>query len=380
MSEQIARARAAAQDILDAARVVVDALADVETPPGELAPPAEFTAEFDPVTRKVTSTWAAQADVVEYHELAADPENTLKESLARGVTVRVSSELRGGHEYVWAARSRRGNQVSEFVTRVMYVPRKGEQPGGEQPDEEEPPVAGAYPLDVLTSKAWKLTTTFENPEAPGKVLEIFRDGRTKVRSGGALVPADLDTYTDAAHWRLNDTGTAIAITCPFDGFTTKSSSNVRWELRQMLADGTDEVEWSTTDGKKHRLVVDTQIDELAANHIVFAQFHGGDDDLTVGRAEPNADGRTFTIWITHGDTPHGYKAAEAVPLGQRFRFEMESDGAGGIHYWLDGAKVPHVYEARDSSVYGKAGLYLQRKGRPGSQGRVTLYDAYMTAA
>jgi hypothetical protein len=364
--EQIDRARAAAQNILDAARVVMDALADVETPPSELAPPAEFTAEFDPVTRKVTSTWAAQDDVVEYHDLATDPENTLKESLARGVTVRVSSELRGGHEYVWAVRSRRGNQVSEFVTRVMYVPRKGEQPGGEQPDEEEPPVAGAYPLDVLTSKAWKLTTSLESPTTDGKVWEIFR-------------PA-LDTYVHPSHWRLNDTGTAIAITCPYDGFTTKKSTNVRWELRQMLPDGSDEVEWSTTDGKKHRLVVDTQIDELAANHIVFAQFHGGDDDLTVGRAEPNADGRTFTIWITHGDTAHGYKAAAAVPLGQRFRFEMESDGAGAIHYWLDGAKIPHVYEARDSSVYSKAGLYLQRKGRPGSQGRVTLYDAYMTAA
>jgi hypothetical protein len=31
-------------------------------------------------------------------------------------------------------------------------------------------------------------------------------------------------------------------------------------------------------------------------------------------------------------------------------------------------------------VYGKTGLYLQRKGRPGSQGRVTLYDAYMAPA
>jgi hypothetical protein len=234
---------------------------------------------------------------------------------------------------------------------------------GEEPD--GPPSNAQYPLGVLSSKAWKLTTSLENPTSPGKVWEIFR-------------PA-LDTYTHPSHWRLNDAGTAILITCPYDGFTTKNSTNVRWELRQMLPDGSDETEWSTTDGRKHRLVVDTQIDELGGNHIVVAQFHGGDDDLTVGRAEPNADGRTFTIWITHGDTTHGYKAAAAMPLGQRFRWEMESDGAGKIHYWLDGAKIPHVYSASDSSVYGKAGLYLQRKGSPGSQGRVTLYDAYMLA-
>lgn len=233
--------------------------------------------------------------------------------------------------------------------------------GGEEPD--DPPANGLHPLDVLSSKAWKLTTTLEDPRTAGKVWEIFR-------------PA-LDLYAHPLYWRLNDAGNAIAITCPYDGFTTKKSSNVRWELRQMLPDGSDETEWSTTDGRKHRLVVDTQIDEFGGNHIVFAQFHGGDDDLTVGRAEPNSDGRTFTIWITHGDTTHGYKAAAAMPLGQRYRWEMESDGAGKIHYWLDGTKVPHVYEARDSSVYGKAGLYLQRKGSPGSQGRVTLYDAYM---
>jgi hypothetical protein len=241
-----------------------------------------------------------------------------------------------------------------------------DEPDDNDPGEEEPPpVAGVYPLDVLTSKAWKLTTSLESPTSPGKVWEIFRP--------------ELDTYAHPSHWRLNEAGTAIAITCPYDGYTTKRSSNVRWELRQMLADGSDEVEWSTTDGKKHRLVVDTQIDEFGGNHIVFAQFHGGDDDLTVGRAEPNADGRTFTIWITHGDTTHGYKAAAAMPLGQRFRWEMEADGAGKIHYWLDGTKIPHTYSASDSSVYGKAGLYLQRKGSPGSQGRVTLYDAYMLA-
>lgn len=242
-----------------------------------------------------------------------------------------------------------------------------------------PPVTGGYPLAVLSSKAWKLTTTYEDPQASGKVLEIFRDGRTKVRTAsGALVPADLDTYTDAAHWRLNDAGTGIAITCPFDGFTTQNSSNVRWELRAMSADGSNEDNWSTNDGKRHRLTVDTQIDEFAGNHIVFCQFHGANDDLTVGRAEPNADGRTFTIWITHGNTTHGYQVAAAMPIGQRFRFEMESDGAGSFHYWLDGAQIPHVYQASDPATYGKAGLYLQRKGSPGSQGRVTLYDAFMS--
>lgn len=369
MADQLAR-------IADLARQILAVAGEQpqDPGPGALTPPQGFTATFDTSTRRITGRFVAQTDAVQVHEDLTDPTNTLKATLPPGASVYVSSELKGGHPYRYGLCSVRDGEVSDFTEWITIdVPLKGEEFDGqdddEGPGEERPPgepsLGGPYPLDILRSKAWKLTTALEDPERDGKVWEIYRP--------------ELDTYA-SANWRVNAAGTAIEITCPFDGFTTENSSNVRWELRQMLADGSNEVEWSTDDGRNHRLVVDTQIDEFGGNHIVFAQFHGGDDDLTVGRAEPNDDGATFTIWITHGDETHGFKAVEAMPIGQRYRWEMESDGAGRIHYWLDGVKVPHIYQASDDSVYGKAGLYLQRKGEPGSQGRVTLYDAYMTGA
>jgi hypothetical protein len=371
--EQIARARAAAQDILDAARTVLDALADVVTPPGELAPPAEFTAEFDPVTRRVTSTWAAQADAVEYHELETDPENTLKETLPPGATVRVSSELKGGHEYVWAARSRRGDQVSEFVTRVMYVPRKGEQPdgedpGGEGPGGEQPGAGDLLPTTVLPAlKTWTVALPTGAENDPDNDYA-----------------ADWGNIPGVFYAAVVDGDPAVVFQANAGGVTTENSDYPRSEGREMAGDPGSwiKAEWSSSE--PHALEWEGAIDasDLEARpRLVGAQIHGGGDDVlqlmlheTDGLGIMHRDGKAWES--LDPDYVHGQRVTVKIVVVPR-PDQGEEDGTDLIQVYYQGRLAAEI-DARGTSWYWKVGAYVQsspkKSGeRPDAVGRVVIW-------
>ena len=230
--------------------------------------------------------------------------------------------------------------------------------GGTTPPPDTPPSTGVtYPMDLMPDH-WKLTLAIAAASGSGP-LEVKKDGSP-----------DLDTYVHDQWFKLNAAKDGIIMACPFDGVTTSGSSNVRTEFREMTADGKSNASWSVSSGT-HTLEVDTQIDRLDGNHVVLAQIHGASDDLTVFRLEGT------TLWITDGDTTHGYQARSGVALGTRMRLKIVA-GGGKVKYYVDDVKVNFELSASDSGCYFKAGNYLQKKGSSGSWTQVTLRKAVCT--
>jgi hypothetical protein len=360
--EQIDRARAAAQNILDAARVVMDALGGVVNPPGELAPPADFIATFDPVTRKVTSTWAAQDDAVEFHELATDPANTLKETFARGVTVRVSSELKGGREYVWAVRSRRGDQVSGFVTWAMYVPRQGEQPGG------EPGGGGLLPTNVLPAlKTWTVALPTGAENDPDNDYA-----------------ADWGNLPDVFHAAVVDGDPAVVFQANAGGVTTKNSNYPRSEGRQMAGEPGSWIpaKWSSTEPHSMELEIALDASDLEQRpQLVGGQIHGGGDDFcqimrheTAGLVLMYRDGNAYEV--LDPDYQDGQRVTVKIVVVPR-----PDEDKDLVQVYYQGELAAEI-EGRGTSWYFKAGAYLQTNPeqgeRPDAVGKVVIWRLVIT--
>lgn len=68
------------------------------------------------------------------------------------------------------------------------------------------------------------------------------------------------------------------------GFATSGSKNPRTELREMAGNGTEKAAWKGGSGT-HTMSLTGQVDRLTrvAPHLVIAQIHGADDDMTVFR-------------------------------------------------------------------------------------------------
>ena len=258
--------------------------------------------------------------------------------------------------------------------------------GGTPPPAPEPtpptPTPGrpAFP-GALIPAHWKLTTTLKGP-TERMPLEIWRDGRSKTAEGERV---DLDTYVNPRFWRLTDEQNGrwgIKITCPAKGFTTPNSRNLRWELRGTNRNGSDEHEFDLVDDAP---ILDTELCvlDLQGNHAVLSQIHGQDtdgknDDLTVWRAEPNSDGRTYTLWITKGDEPHGHPVDRAVRYGQviSFGFRPADDR---VRYVYNGRQLDYTMDADHSTVnFYRAGLYLQVKAGENTSGTIILYKAQIS--
>lgn len=342
--------------------------------PGELAPPADFTATWDPQTRRVTCRWTEQDDAVEVHESATDPDNTLKETLPAGVTIRVSSELKGGHDYVWGARSVRGDEVSEFTPWVtIAVPLEGEAPDDEDEpdedddegqddgdDEQEPgDPNGTLPTDVLPIlKTWTITTTTGSEGDPDNEYPV---GEHAEIPGVFYVTADRGVMFHAT----------------VNGFTTEHSKRCRVEGRQMADDDWTKAEWDGND--PHELFADFWVSTAGLSkrkRVCALQIHdGGDDVLQVcGDAEEGLivltdDGDTMTV--LDPDYEDGQRVEVRITTG---------DGIVRVFY-NDVEKA--TFEKSGTSWYFKAGAYnqasMQEHGEPASAyGEVVIYDLRAT--
>ena len=218
------------------------------------------------------------------------------------------------------------------------------------------PPAPTGPTSVDLSR-WKLTI----PEVrDGKVVEIK--------------PPALATYTDRYFARVDG---ALRFRCWHGGATTSGSSNPRSELRELNADGTL-AKWSTRKGR-HELTVRGQVNRLTKvrPHVVLAQLHGGDDDVTTFRLEGQK------LWITRGDDTHAHLVTDDFRLGQPYELRILAVD-GEISYAYQGREVAYRLDADDDSVYAKAGAYLQSnpKTAPGEStdeyAEVLIYGAQVT--
>lgn len=339
---------------------VLDVLhGDSESPsvdPGVLLAPTGFSAVYDATTRTVACSWDPQQVAVQLHEFETDPANTLKATLGPGVMSRVSSPLRGGHPYTWAARSVRDGTVSVFTPKITtLVPPAG----GQIPSEpEEPQQPGVWPIDVTN---WTLMLPVMKPDGdtpmndyPAKFSAAELEGFFFVRNG------------------------AVVCRAPANGAHSKNSKYVRTELRQMIDKAWNEGAWPSSGD--HSLECDMYID---ASHLSTRQrvngmqIHDGSDDVCqIMRHERDGLG------LMHSDGKAWESIDPTYRDGQRFLCKIHAIN-NRIKVYYNGALAVDIPKI-GSGWYWKMGCYNQSGGAStfiepaGAYGEVGIYSYTLT--
>ncbi|MBC9724772.1 polysaccharide lyase family 7 protein [Streptomyces sp. TRM68367] len=193
----------------------------------------------------------------------------------------------------------------------------------------------AYPSEVLDLTDWKLTLPTGEDEDPTEITQ-----------------PELAAFSADPWFRVRGTCDAVRFRAPVNGVTTGGSSYPRAELREMTDGGEDEAAWSTTDGR-HTLAVTEAFTALPAEkpHLVGAQVHGGDDDVTVFRLEGSS------LYITDGDDRHHHLVTDDYELGTEFEARFLAED-GKIRVYYNGKPQTTISHDGDAN-YFKAGAYTQ---------------------
>lgn len=199
------------------------------------------------------------------------------------------------------------------------------------PPPVDPPLGVLFPADLF-GKSWKLT------------LPI--NGAQEIKQPG------LATYT-SKFCELTQARDGAVFRAWHGGDTTSGSKNPRSELREMGPDGKSEASWSSTKGH-HQMVVTGEVNRLTKvkPDVVIAQIHDDADDVTVFRVEGTK------LWITAGDTTHGYLLDSNFTLGTRYSVGFDVSG-GVVSYTYNGVPVPYTLKTKVTGCYFKVGAYLQ---------------------
>ncbi|AXK37567.1 polysaccharide lyase family 7 protein [Streptomyces armeniacus] len=216
------------------------------------------------------------------------------------------------------------------------------------------------PSEVLDLGNWKLTLPVGGDEDPTEIVQ-----------------PELDGYSKDPYFTTAESGEAVRFRAPVNGVTTGGSSYPRTELREMESDGEDEIEWSSTSGR-HTLEVREAFTHLPEDkpHVVGAQIHGGDDDVTVLRLEGTK------LYITEGDTAHHHLITDDYELGTVFELKYVVE-EGEIKVYFNG-ELEATLDHSDSSNYFKTGAYTQancENSSPcddGNYGEVEVHDVSVT--
>lgn len=179
----------------------------------------------------------------------------------------------------------------------------------------------------------------------------------------------LNTYEYAPYFYTDGTD-GVIFTAPANGATTSGSLNPRSELREMTADGSDEIAWDSGSGV-HTMEATLKITERptrddGANPVVCGQIHGTDDDFTVARLHgPD-------LLATDGDDiPLGNVLIANYVLGTVFKLKIEASAAGVRYYINDVLKV--TIGGTDPAAYFKMGSYCQANPTNGGAGQATVH-------
>ena len=254
----------------------------------------------------------------------------------------------------------------EPAPEIPTEPTDPQDPGPEDPTEptepeeptnpEDPELpAPTLPAELLDLTSWKLTLPVETPHE-GSPDEI----RQPELADFALEP----------FFGLTPEADGVVFRAPVEGATTSGSGYPRSELREMVADGSDEAGWSTTSGT-HTLEIRqaiTHLPEVKA-HVVAGQIHDAEDDVIMIRLE----GEHLFV---EGGGEELVTLDAAYRLGTVFTVRIEA-GEGRIRVYHDGElKLDLAHEA--DGCYFKAGAYTQSnldKGDvEGAYGEVVIHE------
>jgi hypothetical protein len=226
--------------------------------------------------------------------------------------------------------------LSNYGKTGSVTPNPPPPPPGPNPNPNpnpNPPSGNAqYPADIV-GKDWKVT------------LPVVEDGKVV-----EIKPPEFDTYTDK-YFHLNDTKDGVIFDCWHGGGTTSNSSNPRSELRERYNDD-PEGYWNAGSGT-HTMEVVGQVNRLTKvkPHVVIAQVHDADDDVSVWRVEGNQ------LWLTNGDETHGHLVDDNFQLNKKYTVKYVITN-GNYEYFYNGTKVDFTLSNSKES-YFKAGNYLQ---------------------
>ncbi|MFI0821121.1 polysaccharide lyase family 7 protein [Streptomyces sp. NPDC021098] len=192
-----------------------------------------------------------------------------------------------------------------------------------------------YPADVLDLTDWKMTLPTGEEEDPTEITQ-----------------PDLATFSARPWFQATEDCDAVRFRSAVDGVTTGGSGYPRAELREMTDGGEDEASWPTTEGT-HTLEVDEAFMALPKDkpHLVGAQIHGGDDDVTVFRLEGS------NLYITEGDDSHHHLVTDDYELGTAFEARFVARN-GKIAVYYNGRRETTISYDGDTN-YFKAGAYTQ---------------------
>ncbi|WUN29481.1 polysaccharide lyase family 7 protein (plasmid) [Streptomyces sp. NBC_00316] len=216
--------------------------------------------------------------------------------------------------------------------------------------------ACTYPAQRLDLSRWKITLPSGEPGKPKEVLQ-----------------PELTTFSVAPWFGVLDDCAGVQFRAAVDGVTTSGSGYPRTELREMTGDGTVKASWDPTQGT-HTLTVREAVTALPHDkpHVVSAQIHDADDDVTVFRLEGS------NLYITKGDDTHYHLVTDSYELGTVFeaKFVVEN---GQVKAYYNG-ELETVIEHTEPGNYFKAGAYTQANcsnSAPCSAdnyGEVEIYD------
>jgi hypothetical protein len=161
-----------------------------------------------------------------------------------------------------------------------------------------------------------------------------------------------DSYVSSQYALLNSSKTGLVMRVWHGDGTTSGSGNPRTELRERYPLGGDTEGYWSTKGT-HIMEVVTQVNRLTKKkpHVVIAQVHGGDDDVSVWRVEGNK------LWITSGDNTHGKLVDGNFQLGKQVKLKYVITN-GTFNYYYNDKKVNYALRYSGTG-YFKAGNYLQ---------------------
>ncbi|MGA5606383.1 polysaccharide lyase family 7 protein [Streptomyces griseoincarnatus] len=219
-----------------------------------------------------------------------------------------------------------------------------------------------YPAQQLNLTNWKVTLPTGSSGSPTEVKQ----------------PA-LATFSSSPWFTVNSKCTGVQFRSAVNAVTTPNSSYGRAELREMTDNGTKNASWSATSGT-HTMTFREAFNKLPNDkpHVVGAQIHDGDDDVTVFRLEGTS------LYITKGDNTHHKLVTSNYQLNTVFEGKFVVSG-GQIKVYYNGVlqtTIPHTA----SGNYFKAGGYTQANcgnSSPCSSsnyGQVTIYKLQVTHA
>ncbi len=223
--------------------------------------------------------------------------------------------------------------------------------GGSTP----PPPSGNTPYNLLGLKNWKLNGLSGSPSNNDYVDAI----------------PNLQSYTNRNWFFLENNWTIFQVWAGSD--TSSGSGNPRMELRELTANGNNNIYWDGTTSKEHRMKWKVRVDRLpSSGKVCFGQIHDKTDtfdDVIRVQCQGNANQTSGSVkmringYVTEV-LEGGGKTVGNFNLGEEMYLELTYKNSIVKLYELNsnGNRIRTIFTSKKASAkqnYFKAGNYLQ---------------------